>query len=84
MQRCKELGSGSIGHPNPLIHLHTLFSLGPAPPGASFFYKKGSGIPFEGQEVRAYGLLLKDLVARLDVTFEGEPLRGGAAILAPA
>ena len=42
------------------------------PTGASFFYKKGCGIPFEGLEARAYGLLLADLVQRLDVPFEGE------------
>jgi hypothetical protein len=40
--------------------------------GASFFYKKGGPVPFEGQEVRAYGLLLNDMIQRLDVPFEGE------------
>ena len=32
--------------------------------GASFFYKAGD-VPYEAQEVRAYGLLLHDLVSRL-------------------
>lgn len=41
------------------------------PAGASFFYSRKSGVPFEGQEVRAYGLLLNDLVQRLDVPFQG-------------
>lgn len=33
--------------------------------GASFFYQTDS-VPYQQQEVRAYGLLLKDLVARLE------------------
>ena len=32
--------------------------------GASFFYQTGD-VPYETQEVRAYGLLLHDLVSRL-------------------
>lgn len=32
--------------------------------GASFFYEAGD-VPYEAQEVRAYGLLLHDLVSRL-------------------
>lgn len=42
------------------------------PAGASFFYKKGGPVPFEGQEVRAFGLLLDDLVQRLELSFDGE------------
>lgn len=44
----------------------------PLPAGASFFYKKGGPVPFEGQEVRAFGLLLDDLVQRLELSFDGE------------
>ncbi len=32
--------------------------------GASFFYQAGN-VPYEAQEVHAYGLLLHDLVSRL-------------------
>ncbi len=32
--------------------------------GASFFYEPAS-LPFEAQEVRAYGLMLEDMVARM-------------------
>ena len=37
------------------------------PAGASFFYQPG-GLSYEAQEVRAYGLLLKDLVSRIRVS----------------
>lgn len=33
--------------------------------GASFFYNKGP-VPWEAQEVRAFGLFVKDMLARLD------------------
>ncbi|KAK9834070.1 hypothetical protein WJX81_007769 [Elliptochloris bilobata] len=33
--------------------------------GASFCYEKGAAAPYQAQEVRAFGLLLADLVARL-------------------
>lgn len=33
--------------------------------GASFFYNKGP-VPWEAQEVRAYGLFVNDMLARLD------------------
>ena len=40
--------------------------------GASFIYKKGepSHASFEAQEVRAFGLLVRDLVERIDIEFE--------------
>ena len=37
--------------------------------GASFFYQAGN-VPYEAQEVRAYGLLLHDLVSRLKQAVE--------------
>lgn len=33
--------------------------------GASFFYNKGP-VPWEAQEVRAFGLFVNDMLARLD------------------
>ncbi len=33
--------------------------------GASFFYKPGT-LPYEAQEVRAFGLFLNDMLARLE------------------
>ena len=43
------------------------------PAGASFFYQEDN-VPYQQQEVRAYGLLLKDLVARLESTHEESQL----------
>lgn len=39
--------------------------------GASFPYHKGGPVPYEAHEVRAYGLMLGDMVQRLDIGFEG-------------
>ncbi|KAL4442982.1 hypothetical protein ABPG77_008473 [Micractinium sp. CCAP 211/92] len=39
--------------------------------GASFPYHKGGPVPYEAHEVRAYGLMLNDMVQRLDIGFEG-------------
>lgn len=41
--------------------------------GASFFYQEDK-VPYQQQEVRAYGLLLKDLVARLEPSEEENQL----------
>lgn len=40
--------------------------------GASFAYHKGGAVPYEAQEVRAFGLMLADMVQRLDIDFHGE------------
>lgn len=45
--------------------------------GASFCYAKSAAAPFQAQEVRAFGLLLADMVARLA---PGGPSAGGAAL----
>jgi hypothetical protein len=42
--------------------------------GAAFFYKKGGAVPHEGLEARGFGLLLRDMVQRLQIGFEGEQL----------
>ena len=42
--------------------------------GASFFYKPGT-LPYEAQEVRAFGLFLSDLIARIDWGAHGSPTR---------
>ncbi|KAL4457710.1 hypothetical protein ABPG75_012575 [Micractinium tetrahymenae] len=39
--------------------------------GASFPYHKGGPVPYEAHEVRAFGLMLNDMVQRLDIGFEG-------------
>ncbi|KAL4857990.1 Plant intracellular Ras-group-related LRR protein 5 [Chlorella vulgaris] len=39
--------------------------------GASFAYHKGGAVPYEAQEVRAFGLMLADMVQRLDIDFKG-------------
>lgn len=39
--------------------------------GASFPYHKGGPVPYEAQEVRAFGLMLADMVQRLDIGFQG-------------
>lgn len=48
--------------------------------GASFCYTRDGAAPYEAQEVRAFGLLLCDLVARLAPTSHpaGGPELGGA------
>ena len=50
--------------------------------GASFFYQPGS-VPYEAQEVRAYGLFMADVVARSHM-HEGQAagVRDGLAALA--
>ena len=45
--------------------------------GASFCYARSAAAPFQAQEVRAFGLLLADMVARLA---PGGPSAGGAAL----
>ena len=45
--------------------------------GASFCYASSASAPLQAQEVRAFGLLLADMVARLA---PGEPSAGGAAL----
>jgi hypothetical protein len=40
-------------------------------PGASFFYHVGSPVPYEAFEVRAFGLLLHDMVRRLETASSG-------------
>ena len=52
--------------------------------GASFFYKKGGPVPFEGQEVRSFGLLLNDLVQRLELPAEGACLHAHMGGMCPA
>lgn len=39
--------------------------------GAAFYYPKALAKSFEGHEARGFGLLLRDLVTRLDIGFEG-------------
>ena len=51
------------------------------PSGAAFPYAKtrpffGGLAPYEAGEVRAYGLLLSDMVARMEMTFDGEGREG--------
>ena len=42
--------------------------------GASFFYKPHT-LPYEAQEVRAFGLFLSDLIARMDSGMQGGTAR---------
>jgi hypothetical protein len=60
-----------------------------APAGASFCYARDAPAPYEAQEVRAFGLLLADLVARLapaaparppPAPVPGPPDAGGVAL----
>lgn len=44
------------------------------PAGASFFYRPGT-LPYEAQEVRAFGLFLTDLVARVQPSSHAETRR---------
>lgn len=39
--------------------------------GASFPYHKGGPVPYEAHEVRAFGLMLADMVQRMDIAFQG-------------
>jgi hypothetical protein len=43
--------------------------------GASFFYKPGT-LPYEAQEVRAFGLFLSDMLDRLDNASRDAPAVG--------
>ncbi len=44
--------------------------------GASFFYKPGT-LPYEAQEVRAFGLFLSDMLARVEGTEKASSVRAG-------
>jgi hypothetical protein len=55
-------------HPAPHTPPAALLCL---PAGASFPYHKGGPVKYEAQEVRAFGLMLADLVQRLEIEFKG-------------
>ena len=54
-------------------------ALPPRPAGASFPYHKGGAVKYEAQEVRAFGLMLADMVQRLEIEFKGELNRRAGA-----
>ena len=52
--------------PGPSMLRHSMLVI-----GASFFYKPHDGVPYQAQEVRAFGLFLQDLVTRMHTSQKG-------------